>query len=295
MWPMLFVVIACGAISGFHSLVSSGTTSKQLARARDAKPIGYGAMIMESALAVLAVIAVTAGLHWKTAPTGEEGYIYQDLMKEGGWILTFGKGYGRLTQTLFFGNAALASLVGITMLKTFVMTTLDSATRITRYVCAELIGDTFGLQIFNNRYVATLVVGVCAGALALGDWKAIWPVFGSANQLIAGMVLLITTVYLLSRGRRWQFAAVPAVLVFVTAMGALVYGFLAFAGKIQVTTLPPSRLLAGIAVVLIALGVFVAFKGALAVWAALRGGAGVTESVEPTGAPAKNMPKGPGC
>jgi carbon starvation protein len=103
MWPMMLVSIACGAISGFHSLVSSGTTSKQLPRTRDARVIGYGGMIMESALAVLAVMAVAAGLYWKSAPAGVEGPVYQQVFKEGGWIKAFGEGYGQLTK-LFFGG-----------------------------------------------------------------------------------------------------------------------------------------------------------------------------------------------
>jgi len=291
MWPMLFVVIACGAISGFHSLIASGTTSKQLPRARDALRIGYGGMIMESALAVLAVVAVTAGLYWGKAPSGMQGPVYQDLMKDG-WIRTFGVGYGQLTAPIF---GALGALVGITMLKTFVMTTLDSATRITRYIAGELFGDTFGVPIFKNRYFTTLLVGVCAAALALSNWKAIWPVFGAANQLIAGMVLLIATVYLMNRGRSWVFTAVPAVLVFVTAMAALVYGLLAFTGTIQVSSLPRSDLLAGIALVLIVLGCSVAFKGVKVVRAALRGAVAVATKALEAGEGAESMPRGPGC
>jgi len=266
MWPMLCVVIACGAISGFHSLVASGTTSKQLPRMQDAQRIGYGGMIMESALAVLAVIAVTAGLYWKEVPAGQSGFVYQDLMAKGGWITTFGRGYGTLIGRIF---PTIGFLIGITMLKTFVMTTLDSATRITRYICTELFADTFGIKVLKNRYAATLFVGVCAGALALGNWKAIWPVFGSANQLIAAMVLILATAYLATRSRLWVFAAVPAVLVFLTTEAALVYGLLAFCGVIEVKSLPPSMLLASVAVVLMVLGLFVAYRGVRVFWAAL--------------------------
>jgi len=138
---MLMVTVACGAISGFHSLVASGTTSKQLPRMKDARVIGYGGMIAESVLGVLAIAAVTAGLYWKSAPAGGEGLVYQELFlvyqelfQEGGWIKAFGVGYGQLTRTVF---GAFGTLVGVTMLKTFVMTTLDSATRITRYICND--------------------------------------------------------------------------------------------------------------------------------------------------------------
>jgi carbon starvation protein len=294
MWPMLFVVIACGAISGFHSLVASGTTSKQLPRARDARAIGYGGMIMESALAVVAVIAVTAGLYWskEQAPAGLEQYVYPDLMQGGNWIKTFGEGYGRLTAPLF---GSLGFLIGVTMLKTFVMTTLDTATRITRYICSELVGDTFGMKVFKNRFVATLLIGVCAGALALGNWKAIWPVFGSSNQLIAGMVLLMATVYLLSRGRAWVFTAVPAALVFVTAMGALVYSLLSFLGFIEVKSLPRSNLLATVAIVLTALGLFIGMKGVGVMRLALRGKTVAVSHMPEAAGAADPPPKGPAC
>jgi len=278
LWPMMFVVIACGAISGFHSLVASGTTSKQLPHLRDARPVGYGAMIMESALAVLAVIAVTAGLYWEKLPPGVEGYVYQESMAGGEWIRTFGRGYGELTKPIFnILGPTVGFLVGITVLKTFIMTTLDSATRITRYVCAELVGDTFGIKVFKNRYVATVSVVVCAGALALGNWQAIWPVFGSANQLIAAMALIVATAYLMTRGRRWGFAAVPAVLVFVTAMGALIYKLVDFLTVAD-------YMLAAIAAVLVCLGLFVAYQGAARLRATLL-------ARPPRGAPSSGPPE----
>jgi len=251
LWPMLFVTIACGAISGFHSLVSSGTTSKQVRRMGDARVIGYGAMIMESALAILAVIAVTAGLYWKSAPEGVQGLVYQELFNEGGWIKAFGAGYGELTK-VFFGG--LGALIGITMLKTFIMTTLDTATRISRYMCNELFGETFGIRIMKNRYVAVALVGVSSGALALGNWKAIWPVFGAANQLVASLVLIVASIYLLTHKRNYVFTAVPAVIMLVTTIAALIYQAYNFA-----TAEKPNFPLAAVAVILIFLALFLSY------------------------------------
>ena len=262
MWPMLMVTIACGAISGFHSLVASGTTSKQLPRTRDARVVGYGAMIMESALAVLAVIAVSAGLYWKHAPEGTEGLVYQKLFTEGGWIKAFGAGYGQLTRGIF---GALGALIGITMLKTFIMTTLDTATRITRYICNELLGETFGIPFMKNKYVAVMFVGVLAGALALGNWQAIWPIFGAANQLIASVVLIVATVYLLLRKRRFIFTAVPAVIMLATTIAALVYNTYTF-----VTAAKPNIMLAAIDVILIILAVFLSYTALVTVVRARR-------------------------
>ena len=253
MWPMMFVTVACGAISGFHSLVASGTTSKQIPRMRDARVIGYGAMIMESALAVLAVMAVAAGLYWKSAPDGTEGLVYQELSKDGNWIKAFGAGYGQLTK-VFFGG--LGTLVGITMLKTFIMTTLDTATRISRYMCNELLGETFGIRIMKNKYVAVLLVGVLSGALALGNYQAIWPVFGASNQLIASLVLIVASVYLLSRNRKFLFTAVPAVIMLVTTIGALVYKTHSF-----ITAEKANIMLATISVILIILAIFLSTTG----------------------------------
>jgi carbon starvation protein len=268
MWPMLFVTVACGALSGFHSLVASGTTSKQVKRMSDARPIGYGAMILESALAVLAIIAVTAGLYWTNAPDGNKALVFQDVFDEGGWIKAFGTGYGQLTK-VFFG-ATLGSLIGITMLKTFIMTTLDSATRITRYLCNELLGETLGITPLKNKYVAVALVGISSGALALGNWKAIWPVFGAANQLVASLVLIVASVYLLMRKRNCLFTAVPACIMLATSVAALIYqayGFATAEGDKR------SILLAVVSMILVFLAMFLAYSALVAVAGVRKNGA----------------------
>lgn len=249
MFPMLFITIGCGAVSGFHSLVASGTTSKQLPTMKDIRAVGYGAMVTESALAVLAVVAVTAGLYWKELPVGQHGFVYQEVFQKGGWIKTFGLGYGELTKPVL---GTFGALVGITMLKTFVMTTLDSATRITRYVGSELLGETFGIPGMKNKYGITLLIGVLAAMLALGNWQAIWPIFGSANQLVASVVFIVTSVWLFRRGGNWKLTAVPAVLMLITTLSALVVKTEEF-----LTAEPRKYLLATISIILIALALFI--------------------------------------
>ncbi len=243
LWPMMCVIIACGAISGFHSLVASGTTSKQLANEKDAKRIGYGSMVAEGILALLAILAVSAGLYWK----GEGGLVYPVLMKEKGWIVTFGEGYGQLVKPVF---GALGVLVAITMVKTFVMTTLDTATRINRYILEELFSEGLGLRLFKNRYLSTAVVIILAASLALGNWKAIWPVFGAANQLVAALALIVVTVYLLALKKPIKYTLPPALFMLVTTIGALIYQLIHF--------IPEEKyLLAVVSVALLILAFFV--------------------------------------
>ncbi len=243
LWPMMFVVIACGAISGFHSLVASGTTAKQLASEGDARRVGYGAMLAEGFLAVLAILAVTAGLYWKGGPAG---LVYPELMRGGNWIRTFGTGYGELVKPLF---SALGMLIGITMLKTFIMTTLDSATRITRYIGEELFGDALGIRIFKNPYFSTIVVIGFALWLSLGSWQAIWPVFGAANQLVAALALFVVTAWLLGKNKSIKYTVYPAFFMLITTVAALLYQLVGFVegGKIGLSV---------IAVILIVLAVF---------------------------------------
>jgi carbon starvation protein len=243
LWPMMFVIIACGAISGFHSLVASGTTAKQLSNEKHARKIGYGAMLTEGLLAVLAILAVSAGLYWKGGPPG---LVYPELMKDGNWIVTFGTGYGEIIKPMF---GALGMLIGITMLKTFIMTTLDSATRITRYIGEELFGEAFGIKLFKNCYFNTLVVIGFALWLSLGSWQAIWPVFGAANQLVAALALFVVTAWLLARNKTLKYTLYPALFMLVTTVIALAYQLVQFIGQGKIT-------LSVIAAVLIVLAIF---------------------------------------
>jgi carbon starvation protein len=223
LWPMLFVIIACGALSGFHSLVASGTTSKQLPSEAHAKKVGYGAMIVESAVGVMALMAVAAGLHW-----GPGAGAYGALLKEKGPLVTFATGYAAMTAPIF---GAVGALIALTVLNAFVLTTLDTATRITRYIGEELFADGLAIKPLKNRYLSTLLVVALAFYLALGPFQTVWPVFGSANQLIGALALLVLTVVLWRRGARFVYALVPFVFMLVTTLAALVYQGRQFLGE----------------------------------------------------------------
>ncbi|MBN2058022.1 MAG: carbon starvation protein A [Candidatus Saganbacteria bacterium] len=223
LWPMMFVIIACGAISGFHSLISSGTTSKQLPQKPAAKKVTFGSMILEGVLSLLAIIAVCAGLHWTGGPSGS---VYPELIKESGWIVTFGKGFGQLVAPLV--GATIGSLIAMFTLNAFVLTTLDSATRITRYLTEEMFGQALGLKLFKNKYFSTALIVLVSLWLALGSWTAIWPVFGASNQLIAALVLILASVYLFQKKQPSLYTLVPAIFMTVTTIGALVYEMVSF-------------------------------------------------------------------
>lgn len=203
-WPVMCVTVACGAISGFHSLIASGTTSKQLACERFAKRIGYGGMILEGVVAVMAVLAICAGLKEKNLP---------ELFRRIGPINSFSQGYGEITKSIL-GN--YGSLIAVTILNAFILTTLDTATRISRYLTEELFG-------IKNRYLATFIVVFLGGTLALtGAWQKIWPIFGASNQLVAALALLIISLWLLSKKKTLKFTILPAMFMFITTVTALV-------------------------------------------------------------------------
>ena len=223
LWPFMFVIIACGAISGFHSLVASGTTSKQLDKESDAKLVGFGGMLLESLLALVALLSVTAGLYWLSKPQGVEGFVFQDLLKQSP-ILAFGYGYGELvSQGLPFIGFAVAAFFGMMMLNAFVMTTLDSASRINRLIFTDLTG-------IKNKYIASLA-GILIGAFfALTNaWTIIWPVFGSANQLIAALTLIVLTAYLIGIRKPTKYTVFPALFMTLTTVSILIFQTVKFA------------------------------------------------------------------
>jgi len=205
LWPMLFVTIACGAISGFHALVSSGTTCKQIASETHACRIGYGGMLVEALVGILVLICVSAGLNSESL---------RGLIIQGGPISAFGQGYQNITQPILGGYGKTFAILA---LNAFILTTLDTAARITRYITSELFG-------IKNKYAATGVVVAASGALAFsGKWAILWPAFGAANQLIAGMTLLVGSCWLLRRGKKSRIALFPAFFMILTTTAAFLY------------------------------------------------------------------------
>jgi len=208
LWPMLFITVACGAISGFHSLIASGTSSKQIANERDIKKVGYGAMITEGLLAVMVVLAVAAGLG--RAALGDSS----------GPIVIFGKAYGAVTLP-FMGSYGQA--IALIILNAFILTTLDTATRISRYLTEELFG-------IKNRFLSTGIIIVVSGWLALAKdaantplWKKLWPAFGASNQLVAALALFVMSCWLLFKNKPNKITLYPAIFMLVTTVAALFY------------------------------------------------------------------------
>lgn len=261
LFPVLFVTVACGAISGFHALVSSGTTAKQLDREGDARFVGFGSMLIESLLAVVALVAVAY-------MSGER---YQSFMGKGGTgpVAAFSTGLGELMSTLGLPAKPMASFVALAV-SAFALTSLDTATRLGRFAFQEFFEprrdrpESRGVPFLaKNRYVATGVTVVLSGVLAFsGTWKQVWPIFGSANQLLAALALLAVSVWLACRARQNLFVLIPMVLMFavtLTSLGMLAWENLAGAGG----SLPLgliSVLLLGVALFLAALAVQVLRK-----------------------------------
>ncbi|MFH1421297.1 MAG: carbon starvation protein A [Planctomycetota bacterium] len=252
LWPMLFVIVACGAISGFHALVSGGTTAKQLRNEKYQRVIGYGAMLAEGVVALMAALLVAAGLSWKTGPD-----MLLNLLKEKTWIGAFGTAYGNVTSQAFGFSHKVGALFAMLMLNAFVLTTLDTAVRLGRYIVQESLGEKW--RIFKNRVLTSFIVIIPACILAFSNsWKAIWPIFGAANQLIAALALIIITAYLLYLKLPTKYTLIPAVFILITTIGALIYqmfGFLSGEKK--------NYLLGITAIILIILAVLVVIEALL--------------------------------
>lgn len=242
-FPMLFVTVACGAISGFHSLVGSGTTSKQISSEANARPIGYGAMLVEGVLAVLAIGSV--------AILTSEGYAQTISAK--GPILAFSEGIAKSMGAIGISPRAGISLITLAV-SCFALTSLDTGTRLGRYAFQEFF-ETRNRErksiLSRNRYVATAVTVVLSGILARKGIDSIWPIFGSSNQLLAALGLLAISVWLARRGRQNLFTVIPMGFMFIvtlTALSMLIYK--------RVKT--GEHVLAGLAVVLFLLAIVLA-------------------------------------
>ncbi|MGV8146435.1 MAG: carbon starvation protein A [Alkaliphilus sp.] len=211
LFPMLFVIVACGAISGFHSLVGSGTTSKQLNNEGDAKIVGYGGMLIEGVLAVIAII---------TAAYITGGRL-TELLANGGPINVFSDGIGNF-MTSFGVPFDIGKAFVALAISAFALTSLDTATRLARFLFQEFFAvegkEESGI---TNRYVATGITVVLGGSLALVGWTTIWPIFGSANQLLAAVSLLAIVAWLKNIGRDYKMIMIPMVFMFIVTLTAL--------------------------------------------------------------------------
>ena len=230
MIPFLFITIACGAISGFHGLVSSGTTSKQVGCMTDARAIGYGGMLGEGSLGMLAVLASTAG--FVTFADWSEHYASWGAANPlGAKLSAFVDGGARFVASLGIPETTAATFIAV-MVIAFAATSLDTGARIQRLVIAEL-AETYGWKPLTNRYAAG-AVGISA-ALLLAVTQAggqggliLWPLFGTTNQLVAGVTLLVVSVWLKRQGKPVIYTLAPMLLVglaTVVAMTGEVIGY----------------------------------------------------------------------
>jgi len=217
LFPALFVTVACGAISGFHSIVSSGTTSKQLDKESDARFIGYGGMLLEGVLAVLAMLSVS------TITSGD----YAQLLQAEGPVSAFSTGLANFIVNIPLVNLPFETSRSFVALgvAAFALTTLDTSTRLARYVFQEFFDSPTAEKksvLANNRFISTSITIAAAGALTFsGQTMTLWPVFGSANQLLASLALLAITVWLSSIKFKYAFSFIPMLFMFAVTMTAL--------------------------------------------------------------------------
>ena len=220
-WPFLFITVACGAISGFHSLAATGTTVKQIGRESEVRRVGYNAMILEGALALLALMLMASAL-----PRVEYLKIVFPANKDGNPILAFSIAMGYMLNNVARIPVALGAVLGILVLEGFVVTTLDTAVRLCRYMLEE-----FWVYLFQGRRIAFLKNPFFNTALAVGlmlffalnsTIMSAWKIFGAGNQLIAALAMTVVTVWLLQRGRSFWFTIIPAVLMTITTFATLI-------------------------------------------------------------------------
>jgi len=214
LFPMLFVIVACGAISGFHALVGSGTTSKQVDNEKDTRVIGYGAMLIEGVLAVVSLSTAA--------------YLTQtDLsaLLKGGPVNVFSTGVGTFMSKFGIPFDIGKSFVALAV-SAFALTSLDTATRLARYLFQEFFNNPAKPKeqqsVLTNMHFATVVTVIIGAYLAIGGYAKIWPIFGSANQLLAGLALLAVAVWLKKSGKTYGMLVLPMIFMLVVTLTALV-------------------------------------------------------------------------
>jgi len=222
LFPALFVTVACGAISGFHSIVGSGTTAKQLNKETDGKIVGYGGMLIEGMLAVLSLVAVASMVNKE----------FIEILVSKGPVPAFSLGVARFLAAIPYFNFSIESgqTFAALAVSAFALTSLDTATRLARFMFQEYFENKETEKkplLITNRYVSTAITVVFGAALTFsGQTMSIWPVFGSANQLLAALALLALTVWVANLKKGFLFVLIPMIFMFtvtLTSLGMLVY------------------------------------------------------------------------
>ena len=278
-FPFLFITIACGAISGFHCLVSSGTSSKQLKCETDARFVGYGSMLTEGFLATLVILACGAGLGLGLMKdgvllTGEAAWQAQYASWSaagslGAKVGAFVNGSANFLQALGLSAAVSVALMGV-LVASFAGTTLDTACRLQRYVVQELAATLGGgpFALLQNKHGATIFAVVIATAMAAvppggAEWSfdnagkgglILWPLFGATNQLLAGLSFIVITFYLWRRGRTVWFLVIPTVFMLIMPLWAMIHQLFVSPGWLVADK--PDYLLGGIGLATIALEIW---------------------------------------
>ncbi|MAZ41986.1 MAG: carbon starvation protein A [Flammeovirgaceae bacterium] len=236
-FPFVFIIIACGSISGFHALVSSGTSSKQLNKETDARPIGYGGMLGESLLGLIAIFATTCVF------SSQQEWLnsYGSWNSVGGLAIQvnlFINGCGKFLASLGLNQDIGLGLISFIVVS-FALTSLDSGTRLLRYNLDEFIqiSPFKRYKAINNRYVTSILAVLSIGFFAFFEikgqpsGKALWQLFATTNQLLGALTLLVASIYLLSRNKNPLFTFIPMILVLVTTVIAMVMKTMDFAQK----------------------------------------------------------------
>ncbi|WP_022660305.1 carbon starvation CstA family protein [Paucidesulfovibrio longus] len=277
MIPFLFITIACGAISGFHALVSSGTTSKQVRSEEDALFVGYGGMLTEATLSTLVIVAVAAGIG--LGYTTKDGVALTGLAAWtthyaswaaaaglGSKVAAFVVGAANMIETIGMPHGVAMAIMGV-FVASFAGTTMDTATRIERYALTELFSSTPLSGLFNNKYFSTAVAVFLAGCLAFSSGAngkgalSLWPLFGCINQILAALVLTTVTVYLKRRGGlTWILSGIPALFLASMTIWAIMINQGMYAAKDNMLLMTLNMLVLGVSIWVIVEGLLRFFK-----------------------------------
>jgi len=279
-FPMLFVTIACGAISGFHGLVSSGTTSKQVNKLKDARLIGYGAMLGEGTLAVASTIAAVAGIALVTScnlpsigPVADlSWHVYYDSWAHAtaNKATAFVLGGGALLEQLGIAASLAKTLVAVLIIS-FAATTLDTATRIQRFIIAE-IGTAIKLPLLQNKYIATICAILPAiiltiwsipdpvtGSMKQSAW-VLWPLFGASNQMLAALTFMILTLYFWQRKKPVLPLFIPMLFIMIITFTSLVMKAQSFHAQGNLLLLCINLIMLGLIIWMIIEGILIVQK-----------------------------------